>query len=167
MIGGRRRLGIMRVSGFCDELGSHAPRPFIGAKLPRLSMRGQSRFDQCCRKSISWLVDQLFPRRWLSDARRGEGPHRPTRKRLQAFVHVLPRLAAAGAVENKFLAIFRTAQFSTFSTASTQHGRGGQSSCNAQHVRYLTPFVAHYAGFDGGASSRRCETVLQHDFGPA
>jgi hypothetical protein len=42
--------------------------------------------------------------------------------------------------KTNFLAIFRTAQFSTFSTASTQHGRGGQSSCNAQHVRYLTPF---------------------------
>jgi hypothetical protein len=65
------------------------------------------------RRRVLWAdaVEKVFLGWWTkffrsagaSEARRGEGPHRPTRKRPQGFVPVLPRLAAAGTAENKLL----------------------------------------------------------------
>src|SRR3974390_1119093 len=49
---------------------------------------------------------KFFRAAGASDARRGEGPHRPIRKPPQGFVHVLRGLAAAEAAENRFLLDF-------------------------------------------------------------
>src|SRR5579859_940956 len=56
---------------------------------------------RCCRKSISRLMGQIFPRPWR--VRRAQ---RCTRKRPQGFVHVLTRLAEARKPENGFLRDF-------------------------------------------------------------
>ena len=66
----------------------------------------ESGAGRCCRKSISGVADEIFPRRWPVRRMPRWGPYRPTRKRPQGFVRGLRRLAAAEAAENRFLRDF-------------------------------------------------------------
>jgi hypothetical protein len=54
---------------------------------------------------LGWWT-KFFRAAGACNARRGEGPRRPTRKHSHGFVHVLPGPAAEGAAENRFLQDF-------------------------------------------------------------